>query len=799
MFPGSHSFLLKWPLFLLIKLFGASPTTFIAFTVGVALITVAALGLIIYKIERRGLVFGTICLSLASVLLLVPAQPYGGAILPVNMAMLPTRNLEYVLYIASLVLFVRTPRMRSWRFWLAVGCMSLLIASDKLFLVLSVGGALAALIVYSIARNRNLVSLSLHWLKSSALAGIAASVVLWALNVSHFTHITNQASSSYGLVHSSHDFLQGVIYAFLGLLTNFGDYPVHGVRTSLQSVPHKAIVSLLHVGGVTFFINGVILAVGIFMVWQLIHASFIPPKNKKLVLDKSTGLSIMLVWSTLAAFVSFIISKHEYRVDARYLTIALVAVFISVAAYTSKKKWRSEVVVLAGLIIMIGIPFGILTSLRFYNTDKLALATINKRNSLVAEVVAQHSVDVLVGDYWRVIPTKLISRNKLQVMPLADCTTARDVLSSKSWQPDLQNHSFAYLLSLDKGLTDYPVCTLNQVTNTYGRPNASFVIEGNSDKPKELLLFYDHGANKSSTNVDPPLQAPSLPATPASVVPISLDKLPGTTCTGSTVMNIVAHEDDDLLFMNPDLVHDIQAGNCVRTIYVTAGDAGNAIFYWLSREQGSEAAYDYSDGPKQDIWINSIVKLANNEFIIVANPRGNSKISLIFMHLPDGGISGRGYKTSRNESLERLEKGKISMIQSVDGLSSYTNIQLIDALASLISTYHPTEIRTQAKYNWSRQYQDHSDHMAVGRYVQQAYDKYKTQQSENHIAIPITFYVGYPIRQWSENISDGDLLLKEMMFLEYAKFDKGVCQTSVQCLHNPTYHSYLTRQYQKLN
>src|SRR5665811_1863172 len=147
--PGQHTFLFKWPLFLLVKLFGSSAIAFLVFTVGTVLVTVAALAAIIYKIERRPLVFGTLCLALASVLLLVPAQPYAGAILPVNMAMLTTRNLEYVLYIASLVLLIRSPRPKSRGFWLATAGLALLIASDKLFLTISLGGALLALIVYA--------------------------------------------------------------------------------------------------------------------------------------------------------------------------------------------------------------------------------------------------------------------------------------------------------------------------------------------------------------------------------------------------------------------------------------------------------------------------------------------------------------------------------------------------------------------------------------------------------------------------------------------------------------------------
>lgn len=48
---------------------------------------------------------------------------------------------------------------------------------------------------------------------------------------------------------------------------------------------------------------------------------------------------------------------------------------------------------------------------------------------------------------------------------------------------------------------------------------------------------------------------------------------------------------DDLLFLSPDLLHDIQAGRCVRTVYLTAGDAGRGERYWLGREDGVRAAY----------------------------------------------------------------------------------------------------------------------------------------------------------------------------------------------------------------
>src|SRR4051812_26882424 len=37
-------------------------------------------------------------------------------------------------------------------------------------------------------------------------------------------------------------------------------------------------------------------------------------------------------------------------------------------------------------------------------------------------------------------------------------------------------------------------------------------------------------------------------------------------------VNVVAHEDDDILFMNPDLVGGIRAGAPTTTIFLTAGE-----------------------------------------------------------------------------------------------------------------------------------------------------------------------------------------------------------------------------------
>ncbi len=786
-FPASHSQLIKWPLFYLINLFGATAVTIAIFTVAITLITVGILALLLYRIERRPLVFGTLILALASTLLLVPAQPYAGAILPVNMAMLATRNLEYVLYITSLVLFFRTSSLRSPRFWLAVGLMSLLIASDKLFLALGLGGALLALIFYALSGGWKLVSLSSRWLVGTIVGGGLAIILLRVINSSGLTHISSKAvTGPYTLITTVHNAILGLIYGVGALFTNFGANPAYDA-TILRNIPHTAASRLFGIGGPAFLVNIVILVAGAWATWTVVSRSWKHHKKNAEDLDSASKLSIMLAWSSLAALILFVASDHYYAVDARYLTIALFGAFISLATFSRGRTWSAIKLLLVGVALSFGLIFAVLGCISSYHAQEKAQATIRARNSLVAGILLRHHVDVLVGDYWRVIPTKEASSNKLNVLPLASCQSPRDILSSSHWQLNLEKHSFAYLLSLDQSATDYPSCTLDQVTKAYGRPNTSVIVAGSQDRPKEVLLFYDSGANNSSPKI--------TLKTPSTILPIPLSDLPYTACpSGRPIMNIVAHQDDDLLFMNPDTLSDIKAGNCIRTVYVTAGDAGSGQFYYLSREQGSEAAYSEMLGSKE-LWVQRIVQLPDHEYVMVAHPRSNYQVSLIFMRLPDGNLRGQGFSWTNYQSLARLSSGLISSIESVDDQSSYSSSQLVSSLSSLMHVFQVGEVRTQANFV-SETYPDHSDHMTVGSFTKKAFTQYLNQQFEGQPLATLKFYIGYPIRSMPANVSGQLLAEKEAAWFAYAQFEKGQCSTDAACAKLGTYGSYLRRQYQ---
>ena len=785
--PSAHTFLIKWPLYYLINIFGNKPGTYTFLTILSVLLTVAGLAFILSRIEKRPVVLGTLFLLLASVLLLIPSVPHQGNLIPVNMAMLATRNLEYIFYILGLWLFIRYRNFRQWQFWVGVLDLGLLIASDKLFLSISVVAALASLLIYSLSSGWNLVSVSAKWLSGTVLAGLTGFLLLGIINTLKIAHIVSgSALGPYSLIHSVHSALIAIGYAGLALATNLGANPADAT-TLLKEVPHKFADGLMSLAGLSYLINILFLLFGLVCFAVLLIRSLRHNKNAEVLLDDSSKLSIALIWSAISAVALFVATNHYYAADARYLTVSLFAAFISVAAVISKKQLNQWQVLLAGIIISFGILLSVPGVIHTYNQNQDAFFESNQRNSSVLEAVNRHRVDVLVGDYWRTVPLKFNAHRPLRILPLASCTDPRASLSLSGWNVDLKKYSFAYLLTLDGSQTDFPHCSLEQITSVYGRPNSSVVLAGSFQSPKEIMLFYDHGAHKSAPITKQPA------AGPATVVPITLDELPYKVCTVPTIVNIVAHEDDDLLFMSPDLLHDIQAGHCVRSVYLTAGDAGGGMFYWLGREQGTEAAYSKILGT-DDIWVDRVVAVGKDKFVTIANPRGNSKISLVFMYLPDGNLKGQGFASTHFQSLAKLDANQIPTIDSVYTGSKYTSAELTQVLTDLLHLYIPTEIRTQSNMSGGM-YPDHSDHMAVGRFVQRAYQTYEDTQYEGRLTIPITYYLGYPGHQSPPNVGGADLTLKEDAFLEYSRHDGGVCHSIEICRRDPAYGAYLTRQY----
>src|SRR5262245_61731766 len=90
---------------------------------------------------------------------------------------------------------------------------------------------------------------------------------------------------------------------------------------------------------------------------------------------------------------------------------------------------------------------------------------------------------------------------------------------------------------------------------------------------------------KQDAVMKPWLMAMLLLACSDDLAPARLSLLP------SDDLIVVAHQDDDLLFMQPDVRELVAAHRPLTVVYVTAGDAQNGLPYVQARYRALRAAY----------------------------------------------------------------------------------------------------------------------------------------------------------------------------------------------------------------
>jgi hypothetical protein len=493
-FPKQHTFLLKWPLFWLQSAFGLNHTTFLFFTLACVLFTVGGLAYLLYRIEKRPAVRGLLYIGLASVLLLIPTVPYAGALLPTNFAMLTTRNLEYLLFILAIVALAANRWSTNSRLGFGTALLWLLFVSDGLFPALSLGGAVLLLMLSLVAKRRYELKFATRWLGAGVAAYLLSVVSLWI--VGHMTSGTIVGDGQpYRLVRSAHDAGLAVFYGLTGLLTNYGANPAHSALT-LEAVPRTAASELGSWGLIGYLINlalfGLALLAAFVLVRSRLQRNMKERQHQEDTYSVAEVTALALLASTAVAGVSFVVTKHYYVVDSRYLALFTFSGIVATAVYLRKKQ-LSFVQIKIGIIVgCISLVSAMLSAVSTYHQASQANESFEMRNKAVASTLSREHLPLLVGDYWSVIPIKLQANDKQVVLPMSDCSSPRTVLTSTTWQSELSGHRFAYLLTTDTR-TDYPVCTYETITRLYGKPDRTMYIPGTTVHGSDTLLFYDHG------------------------------------------------------------------------------------------------------------------------------------------------------------------------------------------------------------------------------------------------------------------------------------------------------------------
>lgn len=175
---------------------------------------------------------------------------------------------------------------------------------------------------------------------------------------------------------------------------------------------------------------------------------------------------------------------------------------------------------------------------------------------------------------------------------------------------------------------------------------------------------------------------------------------PGPPLAQADTLMVIAHFDDDMIFMQPELPRAIEGGS-LTTIYVTSGDPvhgdGRAGFNFAA----ARIAYSSVAGPVD--WDCGYLTV-NDAPVHHCRLRGRP-ISIIGMDIPDGGLDGSG-----ELSTLRLAQGEIDEVPILGPIGGVaTGDSITDTLGALISATAPAQIHAldlAATHGY-----DHSSHL----------------------------------------------------------------------------------------
>ncbi|MFE2286258.1 ricin-type beta-trefoil lectin domain protein [Streptomyces sp. NPDC059443] len=244
----------------------------------------------------------------------------------------------------------------------------------------------------------------------------------------------------------------------------------------------------------------------------------------------------------------------------------------------------------------------------------------------------------------------------------------------------------------------------------------------------------------------------------------------------------MAHPDDDLFFINPEIMDTIRAGCFVTTVYLTDGDGDEEVpqelrNYVANREYGVLKAYAEMAGVA-DQWKLDEVRVDGRtirSFRLADRGRGPD-VRLTFVGLYDGGPRGL-----EPDSLLHLFDGEKKAITPAQGGRSYSEDQLLATLSSLARLARAGRILTLDHDNASFSAGtsgrvDHSDHGITARYFRQV--AYRT-------GIPLTSFLGYNMAHLKRNLTHAQEAEKENIARWYIAHSR--CPREIVCVSREIY------------
>ncbi|MEU6882280.1 PIG-L family deacetylase [Streptomyces sp. NPDC046712] len=273
--------------------------------------------------------------------------------------------------------------------------------------------------------------------------------------------------------------------------------------------------------------------------------------------------------------------------------------------------------------------------------------------------------------------------------------------------------------------------------------------------------------------------------------------------TGASVVQIVAHPDDDLYFMNPVTFQAMKAGTPTTTIYLTNGDSygenprplqtepvvADRAAYGKARQNGLKAAYATMVlGDRTAAWKPATLTTVAGTVAEVYSLADAPWVTLVFLN-----IRQHGDPEGPARSLHVLWHGETEQVPTLvpaGGLVPepywYTRAGLVSTLVQLLGLFRATTVRTMdpdpdrlvhdEKFPQRHDFgdlSDHCDHTATALFAWEALNQYQGPGDGRNFTVEA--FRGYYNERWPHNLSPQAVSLKEFFLNIYGAADGYDC------------------------
>jgi hypothetical protein len=257
------------------------------------------------------------------------------------------------------------------------------------------------------------------------------------------------------------------------------------------------------------------------------------------------------------------------------------------------------------------------------------------------------------------------------------------------------------------------------------------------------------------------------------------DNLPGEgpPLAQADTLIVIAHFDDDLIFMQPELLQALQGGT-LTTVYVASGDPVHGNDRAQRTFEAAMKAYEVAAGAHD--WQCGYISVAD---LPVHHCRLDDRISMLGLDLPDGGIKG-----DHRDSLLHLVQHDAAALPILGPIGGHASEDaVVDELADIITATAPSQIHAldlAATHGY-----DHSSHI-----MSSAFALWGAARAGYTGAL--RWHRGYNVENESETLAADDYAAAAHVlgYFEACYFGCGPCGTSCSKLDN-AHDTWLRRQY----